>query len=420
MSKIYKAKSKNGEDLLLVSKEYVDSRIGALKAALLQHERNIDNPHTEDSDTSVKSISNLDKEEIVDVEMETTFPEITTEMIKQDSQHRMLTDTQIAAFRNKASVYEIQDAVQSAKSELKSNFNELYTRLLNMPDAVSRLREVAVLCRENDTVKGLLETLNDKVSSEDMDEHINSNLHMNNVDRKALNVVLDLINDGITEKLQHIGEYAKMADYASDATLLEHKTLAEIQELNLEDKIYGVADSSIDRSYNSVHYLFHEAGCDLFKKLNEDGYLLNGGLIAFKTGKYQSSNMQFHRGRNDRSLTIQGSGYSTEFITNRLDTCNTTYRDLSVIGIDPSNTYDQNIVSVGAKTVFENVEFKDMKIIIEDGAELARFKNCNFNNCKFSFSTGYSSFIISECFFHKCKIPKMISPTALIVNNVEV
>ena len=69
MSDIYKLiNPETGEEQLLVSKEYVDLRIRALKDAFSSHIKNIDNAHSDINDDTVKSAALLDNmiENLVD------------------------------------------------------------------------------------------------------------------------------------------------------------------------------------------------------------------------------------------------------------------------------------------------------------------------------------------------------------------
>ena len=207
MSVIYKIKDpENNKDMLLVSKEYVDSQFKALKDALINHERNIDNAHTKSSGTS-ESAANLDNIEFKDIDFESIVEDtsINASKVKTDSTHRFLTDSQIISLKDKPSDYEVDNAIAKAKEDIKRQYMNLYTKFLNIPDGARKLREIANIISSDNNLSNLINLLNDKISVDELQDHeADSSKHINNNDRKALNVLLNLINTGLISTVESL------------------------------------------------------------------------------------------------------------------------------------------------------------------------------------------------------------------------
>ena len=121
MSHIYRI-TNNGTQTFLVSKEYVDLRLQAIKDSLLAHENNVNSAHTKLASNIIQNGGLLDKEEIIDLNLAQNTQKLLANMIEQDPQHRFVSDTQIQVFKDKVSMHDVETIINDAKSEIKSNF----------------------------------------------------------------------------------------------------------------------------------------------------------------------------------------------------------------------------------------------------------------------------------------------------------
>ena len=129
MSDIYKIiNPETGEEQLLVSKEYVDLRIRALKDAFSSHIKNIDNAHSDINDDTVKSAALLDNAEFRDLVFKEENRDIPAENILTDAEHRFITQTQLDTFKSKPTAHEVETLVNNYYNSIKNTFNEMYAR----------------------------------------------------------------------------------------------------------------------------------------------------------------------------------------------------------------------------------------------------------------------------------------------------
>lgn len=420
MSKVYKIIDPEiGEDLL-ASKEYVDLRVQALKTALLTHEQNTESAHKDSTNTVIDNAGLLDKEEVVGLELHPQMPKSIIEHIEQDAQHRFLTDTQIKAFKDKASTFEVGLAIEDAKNELKSSFNDQYINLLNLPNAINKLKEIAVLIKSSDVLNSLFDMLDNRITQEELEEHIASCRHLNNNDRKALNMLLEYINNGYAEKIKDIGKEAEHAVVSDTAKTLGGYSLEKIKTCHLDMNIYGSTSSNNLYDNASVNFMLDNDSLDgqeTIKKIFCDGDLKRQyGVVSFKPGEYiiNKNKMDLHRKYGEQELLIRGSGNSTVFSTE--------------IGIDFNNVIIENlaITPQANNTTIEiyndvkliDTTFRDCNIIFKSSQRII-INRCLFYHCTFKFEDGCSTMIITNSFFEAGRLPKYLSRTNIITNNLE-
>ena len=374
MSKIYRIiDSENGEVELLVSKEYVDLRIQALKNAILSHEQNIVTAHTNSSSTLVETAGLLDKEEIVDIDLNIGVPEVTLESLEQDSQHRLLTDTQIEAFKNKATTFEVETAIEDVKNELKSSFNDQYINLLNLPGAVDKLKEIAEVIQSSDTLSTLLSALDERVTEDELSEHAANHRHLTNNDRKALNILLNLINDGFIEKIKDIGKFAEKSEQSISAESLDGYTVTDLLSCHHENKILGT-------SYNNG--LYDDTGVNLlFNTATQDG-----------------------RGAGDATRLYPGAN---------IDFNNVTIENLCI-----EKVINDITVEIHNYVKLIDMTFRDCHIVFDDSVKLM-IDRCTFDRCTFEFGTACSNMMIVNSYFRGGPLPKYLSRTSVINGNLE-
>ena len=420
MSKIYRIiDSENGEVELLVSKEYVDLRIQALKNAILSHEQNIVTAHTNSSSTLVETAGLLDKEEIVDIDLNIGVPEVTLESLEQDSQHRLLTDTQIEAFKNKATTFEVETAIEDVKNELKSSFNDQYINLLNLPGAVDKLKEIAEVIQSSDTLSALLSALDERVTEDELSEHTSSHSHLTNNDRKALNILLNLINDGFIEKIKDIGKFAEKSEQSISAESLDGYTVTDLLSCHHENKILGTSYNNGLYDDTGVNLLFNTAtqdGKDAIKEAFCNGWLKSEvGVITLRSGDYViNGTINLHRDEQLSQLIIRGAGDATRLYPGaNIDFNNVTIENLCI-----EKVINDITVEIHNYVKLIDMTFRDCHIVFDDSVKLM-IDRCTFDRCTFEFGTACSNMMIVNSYFRGGPLPKYLSRTSVINGNLE-
>ena len=397
---IYRITNKDtGESILIGSKEYIDLKFKVLKDTLVNYIKN-KNP-SEDVNFSI-----LDNESIVDIsEVLENSNSIRAQNVIEDDQHMFLTNKQIQNMNSKISAFEAEQLINDAKNQLQIIFNDQYVRLLNLPDAVNKLREISDIVKDNDEISSIVDLVNDKVTKEELEEHAKSNTHLSNNDRNAINILLDKFYSG---HLESIGEDIK---YAENTSRIDNLSLESIHKCKREELIIG----------NSNKYSPGEV--DVLMDLDPDRVieLLNfcAGIVVFKPGVYEFNNNRRIVRESNANLIIEGCGdyYVTEF---KLDS-----HDIRVDGfITIKNcTITGNAESMPALFLTSNIKFENIRFyncnFVLDHSEFINFRDCYFNNCSFKIKS--SSYIkIVDNYLYNTKIPKLLGTTNIIKDNIKI
>jgi len=416
MSVIYKIKNpEDSKDILLVSKDYVDSQFKALKDALINHERNIDNAHTKNSGTS-ESAANLDNTEFHDLNIESIVEqtEILASKIKTDSTHRFLTDSQIISLRDKPSDHEVDNAISKAKEDIKRQYMNLYTKFLNIPDGAKKLREIANIISSDNNLSNLVGLLNDKISVDELEDHENdASKHINNNDRKALNVLLNLINTGLINTVENLN--AGVINTSMNSHALDNKSYEQVRDKSIYTKTIGIFSSGYDETRADVML---PAGQWLSKEFFDLGLYKQTGKVAFLPGLYDIPEMNIYVFNDTPGVIIEGSGESTEFLLNRGSLNNITIRDMLFKGKDSG----LGVVTIflGSKVVLENMTLRNITFEMES-SERCIIRNCILDHCTFRLKAGscYNNIFMNNIVDDYSVIPKYNGGGNQYINNIK-
>jgi len=410
MSNIYKITNpETGESQLVVSKEYVDIRLNRLENAIMQHIKDSDKAHTLDAKLNTESPALLDKEQYTDIYIPKSTDPIKAQDIKTDAEHKFISQTQLEVFKNKASISEAQALINNSINEIKSQFNAMYINLLNKPDAVKKLKDLISLIDESETLDQIMASFSTKVSKEELDEHAtNSVVHVNSVDRKALDILIGLIKDGTFDKIK-----AQSLDFvkaAENAINLDGMTSDEVRSRGKYVKIYGV-DGYVDPFRVDVLFPGQQY---LDNEIAKQNFINTSGKVLFAESFYNIDTFYLNRSNNMNDLTIEGCGSGTIINVKYLQANNVLFRDLTISGNDTENLRSAIISS---NVIFENVTFDKVDITLS-ASKYCRFKNCIFKNCRFTMTGVCIGNIIKECIFIKTSTPKYIGGSNIISDNV--
>lgn len=315
--------------------------------------------------------------------------EILARDIKSDSQHRFVTDAVLATIIHKASKFDLDRSIDDVKSDLKSYMDNLYTRIVNTPNVINKLRDISTILNEDEVANGLLNTLSYKLNIEDFNDHKDSSIHMNNNDRKALNVLIKCLSDGFADW--------NAVDGASNAIKNKPESLPAnggnadtVSNHGIKDLInkddYDIVIGTSTEKYSKDCCDVYAKDCLLDKyELNEALESMKGsGIILFKRGYY----------------CLEHAGLNIICTAHRIFTG--VDSRLSWIHTD-KDTYIDN-------ATFKNIGFNRTKIYIKSNCDM---RNVRFANCEIILDKSEDC-NITDCVFDSCTI----KAEGNIMNNI--
>lgn len=334
--------------------------------------------------------------------------------IKLDSQHKFVNNALLSAISYKASKFDVDRAIDNTKNDLKSYMDEIYTRIINTPNVINKLRDISVILNEDKELAGLLNALADKLNIEDFNEHIVSTTHMNNNDRKALNVLIKCLTDGFADWNAEDGaiNYIKNKPESLPANGGNADTVANhsIKDLINKDDYDIVIGTSTEK--------YSKDSCDIYAKdcvidpyeLEEALESMKGsGIILFKRGYYCLE----HAGLNivcKSHRIFNGVDSRLSWIHTDRDTHidNATFKN---IGFDRTKIY------INSNCDIKDVRFSNCEIILNK-SEGCNITDCIFDNCTFKIEGNMINNIIKFNRFIKTRPIQYIGGNNIISENI--
>lgn len=307
--------------------------------------------------------------------------------IKTDSQHKFINEAILDTMIDKPTKFEMEQSLNDTKSDLIKYMDDIYMRIINTPNIINKLRDISTILNEDEISAGLLNTLAYKLNFEDFKEHNESSIHMNNNDRKALNVLIKCIisgfadwnaEDGACNAIKNKPE-SLPANGGNADTVSNHN----IRDLINKDDYDVVIGTSFEK--------YSKDSCDIYAeegRLNDDVIenaiesIKGSGIILFKRGYYNLNHLFLD--------------YSGTRIINGAD-CR-----LSWIHV--------NEAIFANNSVFKNIAFDKSRIFIKSNCE---FKDVKFANCTIVFDSSVGC-KITDCAFDKC----VFEYEGSIMNNI--
>lgn len=315
-----------------------------------------------------KSIPVENKE--LEIESGAQFP-IAAQDISEDHNHNFISETLLSTFANKPSSFEVDKALEDIKSQYKKDLEDHYMKIINTPNAIDKLRDIANILNDDEIVNNLVDTLASKATKEQLKEHEKSVVHMNNNDRKALNMLIGVLKAGA------------LADWNADEkspNYIANKPESLPANGGNADSIggHGVEDVVNKSLANLVighpkSKRYDKDSCDIItdKISNEtiEEVYKNGGNILLKDGKYEFDIKDYYLPEYTTSY-IGNCRTTVELQSDTVPMNNATLKELTITGK----------IAIGNNCIFENVIFKNCNIVLKDSvATDIRF--CTFEKC---------------------------------------
>lgn len=317
----------------------------------------------------------------------------------------LMMDPAIMSLKSRATVHEVEDKIATAKQEMQFIFNEQYTRLLNSPEILAKIRTLSEVFESDEQLDGFIELLNSKVSQAVMDEHIQNGFHLTDDDRKALNILIASIRNGLFSKLDTFQEAMKDIHHASTADTLNGLTSKQIASKHLETAIFGVNNELYE-----VDYLLNEEINDA--KINEVMHSnTSAGIYGFKPGDYGFNHLNLAIGYNLPPIIINGSA-STVFNTNRAEFARVRMNNLTIGSKDSRCS-----IIIRDNAQFSNVYFVNCDIKFVE-ARNVRITTSVLNNCNFVFLPESRNIWITDNVLMKTPNIKSVNNAIIVRDNM--
>ncbi len=369
------------------TKQYIDSRLKKIEDILINHLNNCDNAHNLDSE--FYSLNLIDENIELDDQNNNTANTIFNEKLLAsdlltDPNHRLLSDSDIDAFKSKVGKMELEAAITDLENNLKIAINSQFDNLLNSKDIMNAIANLREYIQNNEDVYDLIEKLSKIANSDYLNEHIKSSTHITSEDRDNLDQLFKFINIGCAdwEAKESDPNYIRnkpesLPANGGDAATVGGYCAGKLINKQPEHRIIGIDGQSM-YGLNQVNMLLNDKNVH---KL--DTFFVPNVSISIREGEYNfKSNYSVYM---TEGLTLYGIGVGTIIKNCRFFRVanNIRLNNLKILKSDVYLSYDDFTIN--------DVVFENCKVIID--ANRCIIKNCRFINCEIEFKNLYNSII---------------------------
>lgn len=397
MSKIY-----NINDNYIPSVEYIKEIVKMIEDSILNVSNDV--PFN-----GFKTIST----ETDDIPIQQSKYSIYANEIITDANHRFINEPLLNTFINKPSKFDIDQNIEDLRCEIDEKINDMYMKIINTPDVINKLRDISNVLNEDKNVDDVLANISDKASIKQLNDHIDSAIHLNNNDRKALNIIIKLVKDGIIDWNAGDGDINSIKNKPNslpanggNADTISNHSIKDLINKYDESVVIGTISKYYDKDSCDI-FIDKDSNISLeiIKYITKNNY--NMHTLLFKSGEYIIKDFDTHS-YNDIYI-IKGISKKVSI----LDDSNIT---LDSIDINNLGFYNSNVM-IKSNCDIDNIEFKNCMITLKN-SECCNIRNCTFNNCKFIISGGIFDNIISFNRFINSEHIKFLGGNNIITNNI--
>lgn len=395
MSKVYTINNGKERSEQIPSIEYIDELLKMIEDSII----NIINK------VGFEGFKSIDSDFLPLLNSDSADKNISAADVDTDSNHKFISEALLATFIDKPSSFEIEQSLTDVERKMENKINESYMKIVNTPNAINKLRDIANILNEDELINGIIQTISEKATIEQLKNHIDSTVHMNNNDRKALNILLKVVLKGFADWNAKPGDINAIknkpnslpADGGNADTVSNHG-IKDIINKTIDDIVIG----SIDENYNkdSCDIIIEE--CENIDKILNIGY----GNILFKTGNYKFGDVNIS---SDKCIVIRGTKDVSIISFNQLQLLNNIHvKDVTIENstvIISKNCYLDNINFINCIIKFNNTEDCDIKY-------------CKFTNCKFVMIGSLMNNIITYNRLIRSGTLRYIGGNNIIKNNI--
>ena len=419
MSKIYNLKEYDGANEInpqeqIPSLEYVNEIVKAILDIIKNHMNNTENAHSPYLALHYPGLQSINTDtEKLPIGLE-SMPVLRAAEIQTDSMHKFVSESLLKILKEKPTAFEMETALEDLRKDLKSEMNAAYIKLLNTPDALNKLKDIAYLLQEEANLDTVISLLATKVTKEDFTTHIKSKSHLNNNDRKALNLLLGFIAEGCADWLakEDAPNFIKNkpkslpADGGNADTVGGYKP-SDLLYKRIYNYIIGVSgngytedqvDFFIDDKYKNIKKVF-----GTLKALNTGTIHLRNGIYVLDTLELEMTKT----GYGEYILSGDGKNSVIKAGSYRFDG-NVYLKDLNIV---------TGVVHIGSHCKLENITFNNCKIFMESSYGSV-ITGCEFQNCAFYWDGSCISNMITNNRTTRSMSLEYIGGNNLIANNL--
>lgn len=378
MAKVYSINSVDTKDAkqLIPSKEYVDNIAKQLEDKLISHINNSTNPH----DTLSKIVSSgLDTSYTAEkMPVEEKRSKITLEDIPTNSENGFVSQATLMSLKERPTLLEVRKLIDDARESISVSIQNRFDEMLNMEDCMDKIKTLISIIREDDTLGNIMKVLTEKTDRDKFVEHVASELHLTNPDRKALNVLVQMCTLGFadwnakpTDPNYIKNKPESLPANGGNADTVKNYPVEKLINKSPVDLIIGDENGSYDKDkvdhYIKIDYSNIE---DIINLIQNN----HGGKIVLRKAIYMFKELRICDGRkeNDYDIILIGEGNNT--IISHTDITvnnNVKIRDVS---------FEDSNLHIGSNCEFDNCKFNSCTIYLE-GSVCSSIRNCNFKNC---------------------------------------
>ena len=278
--------------------------------------------------------------------------------IDTDKLHRFVTDEQIKEYNSKISTKDLEDALENLKKTLENDFNKKYDNIYNTPEIYKSIKKLSALCDTDKNILNLLLDIRNTNIADELNDHINSGIHIKQSDRDALDNLKFVIGNS----------YADWNADEADINYIKNKPKALKADGGNADTVGGYSADQLmcgSKSDTVIIGCNNKIDCDYYiEDTTEDiAYIIQpiinnmkkGGSILFREGNYNISTLNIF---NDY-IRIRGVGMATKLNVNSfkitasqftLNSCNLFVDLLSIKGINILIKYNR-ITNTGSNNI---------------------------------------------------------------------
>ena len=332
--------------------------------------------------------------------------EIKAEELLTDPNNRFISDIEIDEFKNKVGKLEMQDSIDNASKEIKTLLAKQIDNLLNSKDIMNGIANLLSLLQNNQDAKDLMDELSNIINKDDFKRHINSEYHLTDDDRIALDQLLKFIKIGCADwdAVEGDPNYIrnkpnKLPADGGNADTVGGLCAGKLINKQLDYRIFGI--EGVDTyNNNQVNIIFG----DQYKTDSLEKLLKKGTINALREGEYNIESLII-----PEQCTLHGAHSST--------ICNAKVCLNNRSSIKDLSFYNCDIFIIGSSNVdiFNNI-FTSCNISIVS-TYCSMIKNNRFIDTNFAIQSMTDS-IITENILASSNGLKYIGGNNIITNNV--
>jgi hypothetical protein len=330
--------------------------------------------------------------------------------IKTDSQHKFINDGILATMVDKPSKFEVEKMLDNNKEEIRKEINDIYTRIVNTPNVINKLRDISTILNEDEVISGLVNTLSYKTDKFDFDSHSDCYKHLDNNDRKALNILLKCLTGGFADWNAKEDSYNAIKNKpetlpanGGNADTIANYGINDIINKYGYDIVIGSSGEKYSKESCDIYAEDGDIGSDVFINLLKS--LKDDGTILFKRGYYKLDFIDNY------NFTIIFEGIDRRLVhikANIINIHDSVFKHLTIT---------DSIVHIGSGCEISNVAFINCEIIFNETTN-SNIMGCKFCNCTFEYKGNLLNNIIKFNRYVQTKPITYIGGNNIISENI--